>query len=107
MSNDRLMARRARIDTYQQPVVYLRSDCPVCRAEGFEAQAQVELICGARHLLAILNHVSGEWLHTHEVALSDVAWSTALPAHSVMSDASWMSGTRPWLTSSIRLRSAS
>ncbi len=75
MSNDRLMARRARIDTYQQPVVYLRSDCPVCRAEGFEAQAQVELICGARHLLAILNHVSGEWLHTHEVALSDVAWS--------------------------------
>lgn len=75
MSTDRLLARRACIDTYQQPVVYLRSDCPVCRAEGFEAQAQVELLSGGRHLLAILNHVSGEWLRTHEVALSDVAWT--------------------------------
>ncbi len=36
-----LVARRAGIDTYQAPVVYMRSDCEVCRSEGFEAQARV------------------------------------------------------------------
>ena len=35
------------------------------------------------------------------------AWSIALPVHRVMSEARWMSGTRPRLTSSIKLRSAS
>ena len=43
-----LKARRARIDTYQQSVVYLREDSAVCRAEGLEAQAQVEVVVGDR-----------------------------------------------------------
>src|SRR5437868_7792089 len=72
---DRLPARRAGIDTYQQPVVYMRSDCHVCRAEGFEAQTQVEVIANGRHLLAILNHVSADWLQREEIALSDAAWA--------------------------------
>ena len=73
---DRLPVRRAGIDTYQQPVVYMRSDCHVCRAEGFEAQTQVEVIDNGRHLLAILHHVSSDWLARDEIALSDVAWTT-------------------------------
>lgn len=76
MTLDRLPVRRAGIDTYQQAVVYMRSDCHVCRAEGFEAQAQVEVIDNGRHLLAILHHVSGAWLARDEIALSDVAWTT-------------------------------
>lgn len=76
MTFDRLSVRRAGIDTYQQPVVYMRSDCQVCRAEGFEAQAQVEVIDKGRHLLAILHHVSSDWLARDEIALSDVAWAT-------------------------------
>jgi thymidine phosphorylase len=75
MAFDRLPARRAGIDTCQQPVVYMRSDCPVCRAEGFEAQTQVELIAGGRHVLAILNHVSSDWLRSDEIALSEAAWT--------------------------------
>lgn len=75
MAFDTLPARRAGIDTYQQPVVYMRGDCHVCRAEGFEAQAQVEVIANGRHLLAILNHVSSDWLRRDEIALSDIAWS--------------------------------
>lgn len=75
MSFERLRARRAGIDTYQQPVVYMRGDCPVCRAEGFEAQAQVEVIANGRHLLAILHHVSSDWLGGDEIALSEVAWT--------------------------------
>jgi thymidine phosphorylase len=69
-----LRARRAGIDTYQQPVVYMRTDCHVCRAEGFEAQAQVEVVSGGRHLLAILHRIEDGWLHRDQIALSDVAW---------------------------------
>jgi thymidine phosphorylase len=76
MAFDRLPARRAGIDTYQQAVVYMRSDNHVCRSEGFEAQTQVEVIAHGQHLLAILNHVSGDWLGRDEIALSDVAWAT-------------------------------
>lgn len=70
----RLHARRALIDTYQQPVVYMRSDCAVCRAEGFEAQAQVEVIANGRHVHAILHRVEAGWLERDEAALSDSAW---------------------------------
>ena len=31
------------IDTLQEHVVYMRRDCHVCRAEGFEAKARVEV----------------------------------------------------------------
>lgn len=75
MSADRLLARRAGIDTYQQRVVYMRSDCPVCRAEGFQSQAQIEVIANGRHLLAILHHVSSDWLRRDEIALSEAAWN--------------------------------
>jgi len=35
-----LRLRRVGIDTYQEPVIYMRADCAVCRAEGFEAQSR-------------------------------------------------------------------
>lgn len=75
MSPHRLLARRAGIDTYQQPVVYMRSDCDVSRAEGFQSQAQVEVISNGRHLLAILHQVSSSWLRSDEIAFSESAWS--------------------------------
>jgi thymidine phosphorylase len=33
----RLRLKRLGIDTYQEPVIYMRQDCDVCRSEGFEA----------------------------------------------------------------------
>lgn len=71
----RLRARRALIDTYQQAVVYMRSDCAVCRAEGFEAQSQVELVANGQQVLAIVHHVAASWLAHDEAALSDAAWN--------------------------------
>jgi thymidine phosphorylase len=71
---ERLRARRALIDTYQQAVVYMRSDCAVCRAEGFESQAQVEVVAGGHALPAILHRVEAGWLGDDEAALSDAAW---------------------------------
>lgn len=73
-SGGRLKARRAGIDTYQQPVVYMRRDCAVCRAEGFEAQAQVELVANGHQVPALLNRVDAEWLAHDEAALSEAAW---------------------------------
>lgn len=75
MPSNQLLARRAGIDTYQQAVVYMRNDCPVCRAEGFQSQAQVELTSRDRRLLAILHHVDSTWLQNDEIALSEAAWT--------------------------------
>lgn len=69
-----LVARRAGIDTYQAPVVYMRSDCEVCRSEGFEAQARVEISFGGKSVIATLHHVFAEWLGHGEAALSETAW---------------------------------
>ncbi len=51
-----LTLTRVGIDTYQEPVVYMRADCHVCRSEGFSAQygrASAET-----QLLAVLQDVS-------------------------------------------------
>ncbi|WP_061959993.1 thymidine phosphorylase family protein [Cupriavidus pauculus] len=61
------------IDAWQEHVIYLHPDCPVCRAEGFTAQARVEVRIGARSLIATLNLAGAPLLHTHEAALSSSA----------------------------------
>ncbi len=65
---------RAGIDTYQEPVVYMHEDCAVCRSEGFEAQARIEVRVEDRGIIATLNVVSGSWLNPHQAALSEAAW---------------------------------
>lgn len=70
----RLTARRAHIDTYQAPVVYLRKDCAVCRAEGFEAQSSIELSHDGHQVVATVHQVEAAWLAPGEAALSDAAW---------------------------------
>lgn len=70
----RLVARRAGIDTYQAPIIYMRSDCHVCRAEGFESQARVEISAGGKSLIATVHHVLASWLQPGEAGLSEAAW---------------------------------
>lgn len=67
---------RAGIDTYRQPVVYMRDDCHLCRAEGFSALTQVEIALGKRSIVAALNVVTeADWLPSDTAALSEAAWS--------------------------------
>ncbi|MFP5304374.1 MAG: thymidine phosphorylase family protein, partial [Gammaproteobacteria bacterium] len=66
--------RRAGIDTYQVPVIFMREDCTVCRSEGFEALSRVEIRREDRTLIATLNVVSADWLAADEAALSEWAW---------------------------------
>jgi thymidine phosphorylase len=46
-----LRLRRLGIETYQEPVIYMRSDCEVCRSEGFEAQSRVEVRLDGRSII--------------------------------------------------------
>ena len=75
MNHSALRLRRLGIDTYHQPVVYMRADCHVCRSEGFEAQALIEVRVGDREILAVLNVVTSDLLDHDEASLSDIAWN--------------------------------
>lgn len=71
---NRLRLRRLGIDTYQEPVLFMHSACPICAAEGFEAQSRVELSLNGRTIVATLNVVSGDFLAPDEAGLSEAAW---------------------------------
>ena len=69
-----LRLRRLGIDTYQEPVVYMAADCPVCRSEGWAAQARVLVGLGDRSVIATLNVVTDGLLAHDEASLSEAAW---------------------------------
>ena len=71
-----LQAWRTGIDTHQEPVVYMRRDCPVCRSEGFTTQARVQLTAGRRSIVATLSVVDGDWLAENVAGLSESAWAS-------------------------------
>jgi len=70
-----LRLRRLGIDTYREPVIYMSRDCPVCRSEGWVAQARVEVSGNGGTLIATLNVLTGDILRPDEASLSDVAWA--------------------------------
>ncbi len=82
----RLRLVRAGIDTYQQPVVYMHRDCPVCRAEGFSALTRVLVRSGSRELVATLNVVSGDDFGMDEARLSEAAWQALEPGHDALGE---------------------
>jgi thymidine phosphorylase len=69
-----LRLRRLGIDTYQEPVLYMHRDCPVCHSEGFEAQSRVELTVDGRTIVATLNVVHDDFLDVGEAGVSEAAW---------------------------------
>lgn len=69
-----LHLKRLGIDTYREHVIYMRSDCHVCQAEGFAARSRVNVTVNARSLLATLNVVHSDLLGPDEASLSESAW---------------------------------
>lgn len=69
-----LFLRPLGIDTQQEYVIYMRRDCHVCRAEGFESQTRVEVGLREQRIIATLNVVDSELLAAGEVSLSTSAW---------------------------------
>ena len=69
-----LRARRLGIHTQQESVVFMRTDCTVCRAEGFTAHTRVRLSHGRHSVIATLYHVGPDLLDTDAAGLSESAW---------------------------------
>jgi thymidine phosphorylase len=74
-----LSLQRIGIDTYQEPVVYMRRDRPVCVSEGFEAQSRVEVRVRDRSIVATLNVVDAVFLGETQAGLSESAWRMLSP----------------------------
>lgn len=70
-----LKLKRLGIDTYKEPVIYMRQDCHVCRAEGFEVQARLLVTVNGKSLIATLNMIHNGILKPGQAALSEYAWS--------------------------------
>lgn len=68
-----LKVRRLGINTYQEPVIYMRSDCAVCKSEGFEVRSRVTVTLGGRSVIATLNVVVSSLLAPGEAGLSESA----------------------------------
>ena len=66
--------QRIGIDTYQESVVYLHRDSPICKSIGFEAQSRVLVRCAERCIVATVNVVTGDWLDRATAGLSEIAW---------------------------------
>lgn len=62
------------INTYHEPVIYIREDSHICKSEGYEAQARVRVTLNERSLIATLNTIQSDLLHHNEASLSSYAW---------------------------------
>lgn len=74
MNDHELHLVRLGIDTHQEPIVYMRADCHVCRSEGFTAHSRVRVETDHSALVATLNVVQGDLLKPGEAGLSEAAW---------------------------------
>jgi len=69
-----LLALDMGIDTHDEPVVYMRRDCDICRAEGFTANTRLYVTHQNRHLVATLNVVDERVLPERHMGFSRIAW---------------------------------
>ncbi len=87
-----LYLKRVHIDTHQEPVVYMRQDCHVCRSEGFNAMSRVRVSTAKTSIIATVNKVTDGWLSHQEAGLSDAAWQLL---HASEGEVAYFSHTKP------------
>lgn len=63
------------INTYKEPIIYMREDCHICKSEGFNTQARVRVTLNRRSIVATLNTIETDLLRHNEASLSDYAWN--------------------------------
>ena len=70
-----LKLKAVAIDTYKENVAYLHRDCPVYRAEGFQALTKVQVGSNGNTIVAVLNVVDDENIvGVDELGLSEQAF---------------------------------
>ena len=60
--------------TLDDPIVFMRTDCHVCRSEGLSSRSRVLLQSGGKSVVATLYQVASEMLDADEAGLSEAAW---------------------------------
>lgn len=69
-----VLLKRMGIDTHEEPIVYMRADCHVCRSEGFSAHSRVMITTDRASIIATLNVVRDGFVLATEAGLSEAAW---------------------------------
>lgn len=70
----RLRIRRIHLHTQREPIVVMRTDCPVCRSEGLAPRSQVLLRADGCEVVAVLFQGADAMLAEDEIGLSEAAW---------------------------------
>jgi len=70
-----LRLKRLDVDTHHQPIAFMRRDCHVCRAEGFNSQSRIQLKLNGVNVIATLDIVGNDWLEQGEVGVSESTWN--------------------------------
>lgn len=61
------------IDTYRENTIFMRSDCHICRSEGFTALTRLVVHYKRKRIIATLIVVHSDLLRENEAGLSDIA----------------------------------
>jgi len=69
-SAQKLIIKDLGIDTYKEHILFLRSDCTICKAEGFNALTRLEIKSHNKHIIATLNIIHSDLLNDCEASLS-------------------------------------
>jgi thymidine phosphorylase len=74
LAGNTLLLKRMGIDTHEEPIVYMRADCHVCRSEGFSAHSRITVTTERASIIATLNVVRDGFVLPTEAGLSEAAW---------------------------------
>lgn len=66
--------KRIGIDTYHEPVIYMRHDSYICLSEGLKSQTRVNVELNGKIIIATLDIITSEILGQGEAGLSEYAW---------------------------------
>jgi thymidine phosphorylase len=66
--------KRIGIDTYHEPVIYMRQDSPICLSEGLKSQTRVNVELNGKTITATLDIITSDILGRGEAGLSEYAW---------------------------------
>ena len=69
-----LQLRKLGIDTHTENIIFMRSNCQVCRSEGFTANTRVSVNHGQHSIIATLNVITSDIIGENEAVLSEAAF---------------------------------
>ncbi len=73
IQSQKLIIKDLGIDTYNENILFLRADCPICKSEGFTALTRLEVYRNGNHIVATLNIIHSDLLKDCEASLSSKA----------------------------------